>query len=259
VTKEYWQTKPIGKASTSAIGLRNNDMVTTSRINNGKAKVLFGTGTTGTNLLSNAFVQTNGIQTEAMFPPVITSLATKGLKTVAQDQVTCNVEIAPQIRVETQFLVVPIEEFQAIMGMPFLQQHGVKSDTANGTATFGEHCGYTLRRQEAQSAPIFVTAAAGTNEETVTLTDFMKKFPNVFPERALEGLLPLREGYNQIIRIVESQRAEFKKRYVKIAEAWKDQARAFNAKWISQGIAVPGEEYFACPTFAVPKPGKKEP
>jgi hypothetical protein len=60
--KEYRQSKPISKASTSAIGPRNNDMVTTLRINNGKAKVLFDTGTTGTNLLSNAFVQTNGIK-----------------------------------------------------------------------------------------------------------------------------------------------------------------------------------------------------
>jgi hypothetical protein len=87
--KEYRQGEPISKASTSAIGPRNNDMVTTLRINNGKAKVLFDTGTTGTNLLSNAFVQTNGIQTEAMQPPVIIRLATKGSKTVAKDQVTC--------------------------------------------------------------------------------------------------------------------------------------------------------------------------
>jgi hypothetical protein len=145
------------------------------------------------------------------------------------------------------------------MGMPFLQQHEVKLDTANGTAIFGKHRDYTIRCNETQSAAILVTAAAGTNEETVTLPDFTKEFPNVFPEREPEGLPPLREGCNHKIRIVESQRGEFKKRYVPIAEAWKDQARAFIAKWRSQGIAVPGEGYFACPTFAVPKPGKKEP
>jgi hypothetical protein len=38
----------------------------------------------------------------AMQPPVIIRLATKGSKTVAKDQVTCTVEIAPQIRVKTQ-------------------------------------------------------------------------------------------------------------------------------------------------------------
>jgi hypothetical protein len=169
------------------------------------------------------------------------------------------VEIAPQIRVKTQFLVVPIKEYQAIVGMPFLQQHEVKLDTANGTAIFGKHRDYTIRCNKTQSAAILVTAAAGTNEETVTLPDFTKEFPNVFPEREPERLPPLREGCNHKIRIVESQRREFKKQYVKIAEAWKDQARAFIAKWRSQGIAVPGEGYFACPTFAVPKPGKKEP
>jgi hypothetical protein len=222
--QEYRQRKPISKASTSAIGPRNNDMVTISRINNGKAKVLFDTGTTGTNLLSNAFFQTNGIQTEALQPPVIIRLATKESKTVAKDQVTCTVEIAPQIRVKTQFLVVPIKEYQAIMRMPFLQQHEVKLDTANGTAIFGKHRDYTIRCNETQSAAILVTAAAGTNEETVTLPDLTKEFPNV-----------------------------------KIAEAWKDQARAFIAKWGSPGIALPGEGYFTCPTFAVPKPGQKEP
>jgi hypothetical protein len=181
--KEYQQSQPISKASTSAIGPRNNDMVTTLRINNGKAKVQFDTGTTGTHLLSNAFVQTNGIQTEAMQPPVIIRLATKGSKTVAKDQVTCTVEIAPQIKVKTQFLVVPIKEYQAIMGMPFLQQHEVKLDTANGTAIFGKHRDYIIRCNEPQSAAILVTAAAGTNEETVMLPDFTKEFPNVFPER----------------------------------------------------------------------------
>jgi hypothetical protein len=169
------------------------------------------------------------------------------------------VEIAPQIRVKTQFLVVPIKEYQAIMGMPFLQQHEVKLDTANGTAIFGKHRDYTIRCNETQSAAILATAAAGTNEETVTLPDFTREFPNVFPKKEPEGLPPLREGCNHKIRIVESQRGEFKNRYVPIAEAWKDQARAFIAKWRSQGIAVPGEGYFACPTFAVPKPGKKEP
>jgi hypothetical protein len=255
--KEYQQSKPINKASTSAIGPRNNDMVTTLRINNRKAKVLFDTGTTGTNLLSNAFFQTNGIQRKAMQPPVIIRLATKGSKTVAKDQVTCTVEIAPQIKVKTQFLVVPIKEYQAIMGMPFLQQHEVKLNMAKGTAIFGKHCDYVIRCNKTQSAAILVTAAAGTNEETVTLPDFTKEFPNVFPEREPEGLPPLQKGCNHKIRIVERQRGEFKKRYVKIVEAWKDQARAFIAKWRSQGIAVPGTAFFACPTFAVLKPGKK--
>jgi hypothetical protein len=35
---------------------------------------------------------------------------------------------------------------------------------------------------ETQSAAILVTAAAGTNEETVTLPDFTMEFPKVFPE-----------------------------------------------------------------------------
>jgi hypothetical protein len=131
-----------------------------------------------------------------MQPLVIIRLATKGSKTVAKVQVTCTVEIAPQIRVKTQFLVVPIKEYQAILGMPFLQQHEVKLDTANGTAIFGKHHDYAIRCNDAQSAAILVTAAAGTNEETVTLPDFTKEFPNVYPEREPQALPPIREGCN---------------------------------------------------------------
>jgi hypothetical protein len=103
------------------------------------------------------------------------------------------------------------KEYQAIMGMPFLQQHEVKLDTANGTAIFGKHHDYTIRCNKTQPAAILVTAAAGTNEETVTLPDVTKEFPYVFPKRKPGGLPPLREGCNHKIQIIESQRGEFKK------------------------------------------------
>ena len=77
-----------GSPSSSAIGSRNNDMVTTMNINGHKAKMLLDTGTTGTNLISGMFVQTFNIQTEPMNPPIVISLATKGSKTVAKEQVT---------------------------------------------------------------------------------------------------------------------------------------------------------------------------
>ena len=35
--------------------------------------------------------------------------------------------------------------------------------------------------------------------------------------------------------------------------------KPFLDKWTKQGIAIPGEGHFACPTFAVKKPGKDEP
>jgi hypothetical protein len=192
-------------------------MVTTLRINNGKAKVLFDTGTTGTILLSNGFVQTNRIQMETLQPPVNIRLATKESKTVAKDQVTCTVEISPQIRVKTRFKVVPIKEYQAIMGMPLLQQHEVKLDTANGTAISGKHRDYTIRCNEAQSVAILVTAAAGTNEETVTPPDFTKEFPNVVAEKESEGLPPLQKKATTRYKLLKANEGNLRKDMLRLS------------------------------------------
>ena len=51
----------VSSLSSSAIGPRNNDMVTTMNINGHKAKTLLDTGTTGTNLISGMVVQTYNI------------------------------------------------------------------------------------------------------------------------------------------------------------------------------------------------------
>jgi hypothetical protein len=104
----------------------------------------------------------------------------------------------------TDFLVVPIKQYQAIMGMPFLQQHEVKLDTANGTAIFGKHRDYTIRCNETQSAAILVTAAAGTNEETVTLPDFTKELPQrISRKRTGQDYHPYEKDATTKSRIVE--------------------------------------------------------
>jgi hypothetical protein len=63
------------------------------------------------------------------------------------------------------------------MGMPFLQQHEVKLDTANSTAIFGKHHDNTIRCNETQSAAILVTAAAGRNEEQSHITRLYEGIP----------------------------------------------------------------------------------
>ena len=203
-----------GSPSSSAIGPRNNDMVTMMNINTHRAKMLLDTGTTGPNLILGMFVQTYSIQTEPMNPPIVIRLATKGLKTVAKEQVTCPVEIAKGISIKTKFLVVPIKEYQAIMGMPFLQQQEVKLDTANGMATFGKHRNYTIQCNKARSASTTILATAATEIET--LLDFKSEFSEVFPNDKPKGLPPLRKGCNHTIRIIPEKRGEFKKSYVPV-------------------------------------------
>jgi hypothetical protein len=250
---------PREEPSSSAIGQRNNDMVTSLKINGVYAQTLFDTGTTGTNLIANIFVQSNGIETKELNPAVVIRLATRGSKTIAKQEVVCKVEIAKGIVIETRFLVVPIKDYQAIMGMPFLQKHEVKLDTANGTAIFGKYKNYTIQCNEARSAAIMATAATGAVEQPVKIPDFTAEFPAVFPAEEPERLPPLREGCNHKIRIITDQQHTFKKRYVPVANAWIPLMREFIKKWKRNGIAVIGEGLYACPTFAVKKPGRNEP
>ena len=101
------------------------------------------------------------------------------------------------------------------MGMPFLQQQGVKLDTANGMATFSKHQNYTIQCNEARSALTTILATAAT--EVRTLPDFKSEFTEVFPDDKPKGLPPLREGCNHTIGIIPEKRGEFKKSYVPIA------------------------------------------
>ena len=136
------------------------------------------------------FVQTYNIQTEPMNPPIVIRLATKGSKTTAKEQVTCPVEITEGIMIQTKFLVVPIKEYQAIMGMPFLQQQGVKLDTANGTATLGKYRNYTIQCNKSRTAATIPATAA---TEVGILPDIKSEFPEVFPDNKRKGLPSLRE------------------------------------------------------------------
>jgi len=124
------------------------------KINNKIAQTLFDTGTTGTNLKATSFIQVTGIKTESLNAPIIIRLATKGSKMVAKERVTCNVEIAKGITIETTFLVVPIKDYQVIMGIPFLQKYVVKLDSANSTVIFSKYRNYTIKCNKVQSAAI---------------------------------------------------------------------------------------------------------
>jgi hypothetical protein len=96
-------------------------------------------------------------------------------------------------------------------------------------------------------------------EKIGVLPDFKKEFPGVFPDKEQEGLPPSRGECDHEIPIIPGMESEFKKRYVPVAEAWLPQMRQHLNKWQQAGIAVIGEGQFACPKFAVAKPGRNEP
>jgi hypothetical protein len=114
-----------------------HQMVAAFRYEKKERPTLLDTGTKGANFLSTQYVQANGIHTTKFEPPIALRLATKGSKTTAKDKVTINVEIAKGTIVKVKFLIIPLNSYAAIMGMPFLLQYMVTLDPANGEAKFG--------------------------------------------------------------------------------------------------------------------------
>jgi hypothetical protein len=275
--EEYLKTI---EGPTTAATKAPEEMVAAFKYRKKEGPTLLDTGTKGANFLSTQFVQANGIHTTKLEPPIAIRLATKGSKTTAKDEVTINVEIAKGIIVKVKFLIIPLKSYAAIMGMPFLQLYKVTLDPANGEAKFGSFNNYIIKCQRystaatiTSTATAVTTAAAimGSHEQTMemapklmkekigVLPDFQTEFPGVFPDKEQEGLPPSRGECDHEIPIIPGMESEFKKRYVPVAEAWLPQMRQHLNKWQQAGIAVIGEGQFACPTFAVAKPGRNEP
>ena len=167
----------------------NGTITTLMKIHEENAIVLLDSGTTGTNLMSTSFAQTNNIQMRELHPPVTIMMATKGSKTVAKYSATTKVEIKKGTTVETKFDIVPITSHNVILGMPFLIKNNVVLDPAGGRAVFKDH-NYSVKCAKRPVTALMTTAA--TNK----LPDFRKEFPEVFPEKVPEELPPLREGCN---------------------------------------------------------------
>jgi len=126
--------------------------------------------------------------------------------------------------------VVPIKDYQVIMGLLFLQKYKVKLITANSTVKFDKYRTYTINCNEVRSAAVVTTAATGAGDEIVTIPDFAKQFPAVFAEQEPEQLPPLREGCNHKIRIIPQRKEVFKRKYIRVANAWMDHMKELMIK-----------------------------
>jgi hypothetical protein len=60
--------------------------------------------------------------------------------------------------VKVSFLIVPVKDYAAILGMPFLQKYAVTLDTAGLRAKFGRFNNYEVKCQE------YSTSAASSYE-----------------------------------------------------------------------------------------------
>ena len=88
------------------------------------------------NLMSSNWAQTHNIPTKELAQPITINMAAKESKTMAKHEATRNVEIGAGQKSKTSFLIVSMAGYDAILGMPFLQENAVTLDTADYMAYF---------------------------------------------------------------------------------------------------------------------------
>jgi hypothetical protein len=223
-------------------------MVTNMSINDQQARVLLDTGTTGTNLMSSSWAQTHNVTTKELPTPITIHMAAKGSKTNASRFAWAPVEIKPGNlgKERTKFLIVAVSSYDVILVMPFLQEHHVVLNTADSTAYFPKH-DVTIQCATRQ-AKTFTTSSA-----TEELPPFDKMFPKVFPDKEPEGLPPLREGCNHIIRIDEEKLKEFHFTPRRIPDAYRPDLVQHLGNWQRDGIANAGPGITPAAMFGTPK------
>ena len=101
---------------------------------------------------------------------------------------------------KTSFLIVSIAGYDAILGMPFLQENAVTLNTADSTAYF-QKLGFTLRCATQTPRTYATISSAMANEGIDKLPAFDQIYPEVFPEKEPERLPLLREGCNHVIQL----------------------------------------------------------
>ena len=100
------------------------------------AETLLNTGIVGTNLMALNWAQSNGIKTKKMDNPIEIRMATKNSKTSANYSAKEDVDIGNGKWISCEFLLVPVELYDVILGMPFMIKTDATLRPGRGTATF---------------------------------------------------------------------------------------------------------------------------
>jgi hypothetical protein len=226
-----------------------NNMVTNMNINDQQARVLLDTGTTGTNLMSSSWAaQTHNVTTKELPTPITIHMAAKGSKTNANRFAWAPVEIKPENlgKERTKFLIVAVSSYDVIVGMPFLQEHHVVLNTVDSSAYFPKH-DVTIQCATKQAKTL------ATSSATEEIPPFDKMFPKLFPEKEPEGLPPLREGCNHIIRIDDEKLKDFHFTPRRIPDAYRPDLVQHLGNWQRNGIANAGPGITPAAMFGTPK------
>ena len=157
-------------------------------INGKEARVLFDTGTIGANLISAAFVTAHGIPCTAMKEPIKILMAMKGSRSESYKECTVDLAVDKLQTKGNKMLVGNLAKYDALIGMPFLEQQGASIDCGGLAIDFPK---YGIR--------INCTPTSGNiRAAVVTTEDVINQHPEVFPEAIPEGLPPLRKINHEI-------------------------------------------------------------
>jgi len=155
-------------------------------INGNKARVLFDTGTVGTDLISNTFITTHGIPTTELKEAANLRMAVKGFRCSAHRMCKATIKIG---KIEIKYnpmTALNLDSYDALLGMEFLAKHGAVIDCGNKSILFPKYKTRILCKATSSEK-----RSAMTRENT--FPDFTKLFPQVFAKSILNELPPLRK------------------------------------------------------------------
>jgi len=188
-------------------------------INGKEGKVLFNTRTIGANLISAAFVTTDGIPCIELKEPTKILMAMKGSRSESIKECTVNITVGKVQTKGNKMLGGNLARYDALIGMPFLKQQGAIIEGGGLAIDFPK---FGIR--------INCTPTSGHIRAAVINTeDVMGQHPEVFPEAIPEGLPPLRK-INHVIRLIPGKELRNIPTY-SIPERWaKDMSLWINEK-----------------------------
>src|SRR5688572_22553519 len=108
-------------------------------INGHKARVLFDTGTVGTDLISNTFITTHGIPTTELKNPANIRMAVKGSRCSAHRQCMTTIRIGKIEIKDNPMTALNLDSYDALLGMEFLAKHGAMIDCSDISILFPKY------------------------------------------------------------------------------------------------------------------------
>jgi hypothetical protein len=213
-------------------------------VNGHKAKALFDTGTMGDNLISGKFVSTFNISTKDLDRPINLKMAVKGSRSTINYKAQPVIQIGSENGEIADALVCSLDNYDIFLGMPYLTAHKAIIDCGKAIITFPDK-------------NITLTCKKGSNARFSAMTqpnipDFIKEFPEVFPERKITELPPLREVNHQI-RLIDTI-SDSNPKVFSVPDKFMSAYRQIIEEWKQKGIIYPSSAHNPVNMFPKLKP-----